>query len=42
MSIDTRRLRLEPCAPEFIVTLIEDPGRFAQVAGFEAADGLRE
>ena len=42
MSLETTRLSLTPCSPALILTLIEDPERFEQAAGFPAAAGLRE
>lgn len=42
MSLETAHLRLIPCVPAHILTLIEQPERFDQVAGFPAAVGLRE
>ncbi len=40
MSLETLRLTLLPCAPEHLLTLIDQPERFEQVLGFRAADGL--
>jgi ribosomal-protein-alanine N-acetyltransferase len=42
MSLETTHLNLIPSFPSHLLTLIEDPERFAQVAGFPAAAGLRE
>jgi ribosomal-protein-alanine N-acetyltransferase len=42
MSLETTRLSLIPCFPAHILTLIEDPEQFEQMAGFPAAPGLRE
>jgi len=42
MSLETPRLSLIPCSPAHIVTLIDDPERFEQVAGFPVTAGLRE
>lgn len=42
MSLETAHLSLIPCVPAHILTLIEQPERFEQVAGFPAAAGLRE
>ena len=42
MKIETEDLQLLPFRPEFILTLIEEPGRFEQLVGFPAAPGLRE
>jgi ribosomal-protein-alanine N-acetyltransferase len=41
MSLETLRLTLLPCAPEHLLTLIDQPERFEQVLGVPAADGLR-
>lgn len=41
MILQTKRLDLIPCAPAHLLTLIETQDRFAEVAGFSAADGLR-
>ena len=40
MSLQTHRLTLLPCAPEHLLTLIDQPERFEQMLGFPAADGL--
>jgi [ribosomal protein S5]-alanine N-acetyltransferase len=40
--IETHSLRLIPYAPEQILALIDQPERFADLAGFPAAPGLRE
>jgi RimJ/RimL family protein N-acetyltransferase len=42
MLLATARLSLRPCAPAQLLTLIEQPDRFAELAGFPAAAGLRE
>jgi len=42
MSLETPRLSLLPCVPAHLVTLIDDPERFEQVAGFPVAAGLRD
>ena len=42
MSIETSRLVLVPSSPQGLVVLIEQPESFAEVAGFEAAPGLRD
>jgi ribosomal-protein-alanine N-acetyltransferase len=42
MPLDTRRLKLVPCVPAQLVTLIDEPARFEQVAGFPVEPGLRE
>jgi RimJ/RimL family protein N-acetyltransferase len=42
MSLETAHLSLTPCVPAHILTLIEQPERFEQLAGFPAAAGLRE
>jgi RimJ/RimL family protein N-acetyltransferase len=42
MSLDTPRLKLVSCVPGQLVTLIDEPERFEQVAGFAVAPGLRE
>lgn len=42
VSIETSRLSLRPFAPDQILALIEQPERFAELAGFPAAAGLRE
>ncbi len=41
MSLETLRLTLLPCAPEYLLTLIEQPERFEEVVGFPVDDGLR-
>jgi RimJ/RimL family protein N-acetyltransferase len=40
MSLETLHLTLTPCAPEQLLTLIEQRERFEQVLGLPAADGL--
>jgi RimJ/RimL family protein N-acetyltransferase len=40
MSLETLRLTLLPCSAEHLLTLIDQPERFAQVLGMPAADGL--
>ncbi len=40
--IETVHLRLHPFAPDQLLSLIEQPERFADLAGFPAASGLRE
>src|SRR3989442_15931656 len=40
MSLDTPHLTLRLCAPEHLLTLIDQPERFAQVVGVPVADGL--
>lgn len=42
MSHDAPRITLLPGAPEHLLALIERPERFEDIAGFRAADGLRE
>lgn len=42
MSLETAHLSLKPCFPAHILTLIEQPQRFEQMAGFPAAAGLVE
>jgi [ribosomal protein S5]-alanine N-acetyltransferase len=42
MSFETAHLSLRPCFPVHILTLIGQPERFEQLAGFPAAAGLRE
>lgn len=42
MNPETSRLRLVPFAPGHILTLMEQPGRFAEAFGARAAYGLRE
>ncbi len=42
MSLDTERLTLLPCAPEYLLALIDGPERFQQVVGMPIADGLHE
>lgn len=42
MSLETAHLSLRPWFPTHILTLIEQPERFEQVAGLPAAAGLRE
>jgi RimJ/RimL family protein N-acetyltransferase len=39
--LQSQRLDLIPCAPAHLLTLIETPDRFAEAAGFSAADELR-
>ena len=39
-SLETPHLTLLPCAPEHLLTLIDQPDRFEQVVGLPAADGL--
>jgi RimJ/RimL family protein N-acetyltransferase len=39
--VKTSRLALLPCAPEHLLTLINDPVHFERVAGLRAAEGLR-
>ncbi len=39
MSLETTHLSLTRCSPVHILTLIEDPERFEQVAGFPSAAG---
>src|SRR5688572_12402259 len=41
MTLETTRLNLMPCSPAHILTLIEEPERFEQSAGFPADAGLR-
>jgi ribosomal-protein-alanine N-acetyltransferase len=38
----TPRLQLIPCSPGQLLCLIEEPKQFPELAGFAAADGLRE
>jgi RimJ/RimL family protein N-acetyltransferase len=40
LNLETPRLTLLPCSPEHLLTLIDQPERFAQVVGMPAADGL--
>lgn len=40
--IDTPHLRLIPYAPDQVLALIEQPERFEDLAGFPAAQGLRD
>lgn len=40
MSLQTHRLTMLPCAPQHLLTLIDQPERFEQMLGFSAADGL--
>lgn len=42
MSLDTQRLTLLLCAPEYLLALIDGPERFQQVVGMPIADGLHE
>jgi [ribosomal protein S5]-alanine N-acetyltransferase len=42
MALDTPRLKLVPCLPAHLVALVDEPGRFEQVAGFAVAPGLRD
>jgi ribosomal-protein-alanine N-acetyltransferase len=42
MPLDTPRLKLVPCVPAQLVTLIDEPERFEKVAGFAVAPGLSE
>lgn len=42
MTIETASLRLVPFTPQQILALIEQPDRFAALAGVPAAPGLRE
>lgn len=42
MELHTPRLRLVPLAAEHLVTLIDEPDRFAERFGYAAARGLRE
>ncbi len=42
MQFDTSWLRLVPCVPAQLVTLIDEPERFEEMAGFAVAPGLRE
>jgi RimJ/RimL family protein N-acetyltransferase len=42
LHLETVRLRLVPHAPDHLRALIEQPERFAELAGFPAAAGLRE
>ncbi len=42
MSIETERLTLVPFTADQILVLIEEPERFAETAGYPAAEGLRE
>ena len=42
MKIETEDLQLLPHRPEFILALIEEPGRYEQLIGLPAAPGLRE
>ena len=42
MTIETEHLRLIPFTPHQLLALIEQPERFAELAGFPAAAGLRE
>jgi len=42
MAFDTPRLKLVPCAPAHLVTLIDEPESFEEVAGFAVAPGLSE
>jgi [ribosomal protein S5]-alanine N-acetyltransferase len=41
MTVETPRLKLVPCVPAHLVTLIDEPEKFEEVAGFSAA-GLSE
>lgn len=40
--LETFRLQLVPCSPPQLLSLIQEPERFAEVAGFAAAEGLRQ
>jgi len=40
MALETAHLSLRLASPEHLLTLIEQPERFEQIAGFAAADGL--
>ena len=40
--ISTSRLTLVPWTPELVLGLVEQPARFAELAGFPAAEGLRD
>ena len=40
VSLDTPHLTLQPCAPEHLLTLIDQPERFEQVVGVPVADEL--
>jgi hypothetical protein len=40
MPLDTPRLNLLPCAPEHLLTLIDQPERLEQLVGVPVADGL--
>ena len=42
MTIATENLELVPWSGEALVALIEEPARFAELAGHEAGTGLRE
>ncbi len=42
MSLETARLSLTPASPAHILTLMEQPERFEQMAGFPADAGLLE
>lgn len=42
MPLETRNLDLQNFTPRHFLTLIEEPHRFQERAGFPAADGLRE
>ena len=42
MTIETEQLRLIPFTPQQLLALLEQPERFAELAGFKAAAGLRE
>jgi len=42
MRIETARLTLVPYSPDQLLALIDDPDRFAVLAGCPAADGLRD
>lgn len=42
MSLETPRLTLLPSSPQHILTLIDEPERFEDVAGMQVAEGFRE
>lgn len=42
MTLETARLILEPCTPEQLLAVIEQPQRFEELSGFPLADGLHE
>ena len=42
MTIETERLSLSPFTTDQLLALIEQPENFAKIAGYPAAEGLRE